>query len=1458
MLVETIGRRWLLLAAAAVLLAVSALSLHTAGAQGASENPNLYQRPLRDGVAVDEFVIEAIGPSTYTQVELYMGAGSDRTPVTYQDFGRAEFWFDRRPTGGNVPNGGTHVYRLSEVNGVWGVGASPTQVSECGTGLRCSLTKAEWQTLAGQTGAADSATVNPIRVAFALPTSATASMIRIGVVHYTQDATRRGSGSRWGPHVDWSVISYGAIFVPVDDDGNPLYFRNSFSQETSQLQYMFAAGQLSQIQLMAGVSRSTVESSDTAYPFTYGDFEDLWLIFEGTGSPPLNALSPGNEGFHQQVFRAPDGGPFAPCADDTANSQCRITRAEWKAAAGTPNAPDTDTIPPLRIAIKPPLKTTPTGSIDWTGGTFRVRTFFNLVGGSTLTADIGQAGVASIRRPEFERMSAHISRLQSAHRGVGAVDPANNDEVPDDMHTATSCVDGVHIGSGSTPTQDCTRAVEVGERVYVENILRRGLTDTSRNDGRTSTAGARPNTGGSWLRADAARPGVFYDRIQVQATLGGNPGGGIVAVGSLCPIDAPADPPHPDSVAIIPRDRTAEALATCVYGDPVKSGTYWGGTGPEFIPSAAAAGQTVTLTLSYHKGADDASTTSVDESLVARDTLGIPVVAATDNAETTGDDGWDERALIAELGSRSYDSDLSLLIGHRRNRGIPEFWGGLNSPTGPGTITGATYAIVDENAAVALTVPAGGGKLELLGTDKSCEATGAACTLTITREDLKTAARYGLPAASRSSGEIEDAAPYYPARLRFTHANPAEDVVISGVLKPDSGTDYEFSYTAEGTSASQGAAIAAYLPADADARLAPGQSTALAVGFRFPEADAVGGVWRRFNPTQEFYGIERYSFNVALIAASDTLTRPLPSIESDAYLHLAGPASWSASGGRRLRLALDGYGYYRCVAAGDMTRVATDTGRVCYVTDAAGNAPSITAAADAAGDVTVTANLAFWMLYGSEAPAAADSGGGFYRSTNAHFRQRFESFGTATVRVAAVNQLNGITLGRKPNADGSVPTTPVRIGGSADVRLALLNADGAPTQLSAVSAITVTVIGGGTLSNYGCSNLSSCTLEADTGPLFEAAKTRAGVTAAIDLAFKAPTSPGTASIEATVVGKDGSTFSERLELTVSGSATEIASSGEMPRVHSSATTDDDRDEIKIPISASDASGNPARMPANAAAIVRNLEGAVVPASSLTAEVRCTDEMRLNCNVEITVLAAAGSPLASGAYTATVTGSGIGSTEVGFAVGGPAETIALAVPATADLPGLAGSFNATASVADKEGVPVADGTWVTFATTAASSATASAIVTSPSLTDHDDNATTDAVQRARTKNGEAGAIVTIVARGIAIFTATVGDKTANEPIDTRAEAAAAAAAAGPPVRFGTSDGAAATGSLATWASSIPGDARQALEQAPGASIVWLWNGVEWIRWGQTAEGAPIPGSTSSPFIILQGDRIWFAS
>ncbi len=1437
---ESALRRWLLPALAAALLAVSALSLHTAGAQGASENPNLHQRPLRDGEPVDEYMIEAKNLTTYTQVELYMGAGSDRTRVTYQDFGKAEFWFDQRPSGGNVPNGGNHVFRLNDD------GTIGAQVSECsgGASQRCSLTKAEWQTLAGQTGAADSAIVRPIRIAFNLPASLTANTIRIGVVHYTQDAVRPGSGTRWGPNVDWAVVTYGAIFVPVDDDDNPLYFRNSFSQDasaTTDLQYMFAAGQLSQIRLLAGVSRSTAESSDSAYRLTYGDFDGVWLSFWEPGNSAF--ATTGNAGFHQQMFFTPDGEPFPPCADDAAEEQCRITSEEWKAAAGMPNASDDDVARPIRLAIKPPLENP--GGGDWNGATLRVQ------------ATVDQPGSLNVetRSVDFARLSAHISRMQSGAQGVGAVDPANNDDVADDMHIATSCEQGVHTTGGSAPTMDCTRAVEVGESIYVENILRRGGTDTSHNDGRTSSTGTLPNTRGSWLRADAARPGVFYDRIEVAASVGGNPGGGIVSAGTLCPIDAPADPPHPDETAIIPRDRTAAALAKCVYGDPVKSGTYWPGTGPTFVPTVSSG--TVMLTLSYYKGEDDPATTGVDESLVARDTLAIPIAGATDNTDTgNGGSDWDESELIAQLGSRSFDDSLSLLIGHRRNRGIPEFWAGLSSPTGPGSIRGATYASVDADEAVVLTVPAGGGLLELLGTTKSCDSADAACTLTITRADLKAAARYGVPAASRS-GAIADAAPYWPAALRFTHADPPGDVKISGVLTRADASTHEFSYTAEGGPVDHGTVVAAYLPADADARLAPGQTTMLAVGYRVPETSSAGGTWRAFNPTPAFYGIESYRTNVPQIGIIDMPARALPSAADGTYLQLSGPATWTNTGGRRLQLDIDGYGYFKCVAAASLTGVSTDEGRICYVTDAAGDAPSITAAADAAADVSVTANLPLWTLFGAEEPTSADGGGGQTRSRDAHFRQRFEAFGVGTVRVASVSQLTSITLGRTPAADGSVPTAPIRINGSGSVRLALLNENGAPSQISAVSAITITVIGGGTLSGFGCSGVSSCTLEGDTGALFEAAGDSAGVTARIDLTYKAPAQPGTASIEATVVGVDGSTFTETLALVVSGSAAEIASSGDMPRVHSSATEDDDRDEIKIPINASDANGNAARMPSNAAALVRGIDGTIVSAGRVTSEVKCTDEARLKCSVEIAVTAPAGSPLDSGAYTATVTGSGIGSSEVGFAVAGPAETVSIRIPD--QLPGLGQAFTATASVVDKAGVPVADGTWVRFEANGRGAIAASAILAAPpeAEVDHDGDAETPAVlqRRAPTKNGEAGAAVVVVGEGISVLTATAGGKSVSEPLDTRGTAPAEAPA-GPVIEYGTPDRQPAASSWATYrgASAISAPDLLDHERAPAnASVVWLWNGVEWIRYGES-DGAEVPGSRR--FTVTANDVVWF--
>ena len=1131
------------------------------------------------------------------------------------------------------------------------------------------------------------------------------------------------------------------------------------------------------------------------------------------------------------------------------STDCNLGKAKWIANAMAADsgiqASDTETddpVHPLDFTITVPAGTTSFvfGSLtDCRADATACSYAGNPDNNQAAQNRIRNAGNQNFNETVFQ---AHIYRYQPAFYAVredGSINWGDVSSTMDATHTYRSaqlCTEA-HVTVGNAAydaASDCNRAVKVGEAIYLPNTL-------------LVQPGAARN-GNAWLDATGSSRVTYgqYDTV----TLSVLNDAGFVGINTFCPVDVAA---HDGDVEprYSPRDRTGAALASCTWRSTVADAagtTLWNGDGALFFPTGTG---TVLATVTFAK--EDDPDTAWDDSFSASDTITIEV---TDT---------DAEPIKAYLGRRKLDNALSLQIGRKYMDGVPSQWGfgPVTEPGGEGYVAGATYADVDENAAVVLTVPS--GRLELLGQSgvvKSCNAERGPCTLTISRADLKAAARAGWTGSAAAA--IGDEAHIYLSKLRYAHAPGAtEDVEISGVLKLDDGSTESFSYTAK-ASAGSAPAVAGYPRGDADRLLAPGQSAAVSLGYHVPAAGA-GDPWRLLRPVPGVWGVSSYvgpELNSRLRVVQDTSVRsgPSPAAVAGSYLQITGPASWAVNGGRRLSLDRTygdkTYDHFSCVASTAVESGADADSSACFVTDSEGNAPVIEIDADAAEDVIITASLPLWTLNAEEAQGAA---GGMPLGTEAHrdsvWHQRFEAFGSATFKVQTVGQLSRITLGRQPNADLSVPTAPVRINGSAGVRLALLNENGVASQLSSVSAITVTVIGGGTLNGLGCVNLSSCTFEADTGALFDAVQSDPAKTAKIDLTFNAPKDPGTASIEATVVGIDGSTFSERLALTISGSATEIASSGEMPRVHSSATENDDRDEIKIPISASDASGNAARMPTNAAAVVRGIDGAVVPAGRLTSEVICTDEMRLRCNVEIAVTAAAASPLASGAYTAAVTGSGIGSTEVGFAVAGPAETLSIAIPE--QLPGLGLPFTATASVVDKDGIPVADGTWVRFEAISRGTAAASAILGAPPETDvdHDNDAETPTVRqrRAPTKNGEAGASVVVVGEGIAILAATAGGKSANVPIDTRA-ADDEAAATGPALEYGTPDRQPAASSWATYRGSAATSAAELLAQGPAnANVVWLWNGVEWIRYGESG-GTQLPGSQA--FTVTSGDVLWF--
>ena len=78
-----------------------------------------------------------------------------------------------------------------------------------------------------------------------------------------------------------------------------------------------------------------------------------------------------------------------------------------------------------------------------------------------------------------------------------------------------------------------------------------------------------------------------------------------------------------------------------------------------------------------------------------------------------------------------------------------------------------------------------------------------------------------------------------------------------------------------------------------------------------------------------------------------------------------------------------------------------------------------------------------------------------------------------------------------------------------------------------------------------------------------------------------------------------------------------------------------------------------------------------------------------------------------------------------------------------------------------------------------------------------------------------------------------------------------------LEYSTSDGEPDTSAWATYLGTSRTTADELLghaESPDGARVVWLWNGVEWIHYGETADGDPIPRSRS--FFVLPTDTVWF--
>ena len=835
-------------------------------------------------------------------------------------------------------------------------------------------------------------------------------------------------------------------------------------------------------------------------------------------------------------------------------------------------------------------------------------------------------------------------------------------------------------------------------------------------------------------------------------------------------------------------------------------------------------------------------------------------------------------ALTGKVGVYPLDNAFNLRIGAALTDTSPPDFPGLSplNPAGSGYIAGIPYSDVNT-----VTLKAASGTITVLsGTDQTCDAPppdeASACTVTLSEAELMAAGQAWIGSTPTLTA-VDQILP-----VRFTYDGTADKIDVT--IDPDGGSDVPVPYTFGSTASVAG--IRAYLSDDADNILSPGQTAEVKAGVEITtSADWLAAA----------FGRNQFNDNIRAGTADGA-------IESG-YLVLTGPAAWE-DGSTRLSLnAGSDYDNITCVPTRSLAGSEASPGDTCWVSNDAGNAPKFTVAGGADEDISLTVSINSAVTISSVSSDAASVlsaptvspgtisyvlsylpglgvDGPWVRENlktgterNVALTKTF--FGRATLRVGEVAQIDSVALGRKP-VGGVTPSGTIPVGQTTreDLVLSIRNADNAPTQETALSAITLSVIGGGRIASAFCpgginAELTTCTVNLATSAgntvgnsLRLAARANPAVIGGIPINFKAPTTAGTSRIVATVIGGNGQTYSaDPLELVVSGTASSVAVTGDMPRLLSFGTPDsgdakDDRDVATIKISASDAGGNAAAMPSNATASLKRADGTAVSSSAAVATVECSNPERTNCNLVINVNQSANSPLDSGSYVATVTGRGITALEVPLTLAGKAKTVNVEL---GDLPGLGGNWTVNITVLDANGVPVADGTELRLNARGVAAATSDVVLISKP------NEGSDGVATAKTKNGMYSATLTVIARGRGVLSVSAvsgsGDSLVTDAsdggvvLDTRM-AAVPGEAYGGPVEFQSADGMPALGVIARWRSTTPGSAADALALVPEAEVLWLHNGRRWIQYATGEDGAALPGANN--FVVTNGDFLWYGA
>lgn len=417
----------------------------------------------------------------------------------------------------------------------------------------------------------------------------------------------------------------------------------------------------------------------------------------------------------------------------------------------------------------------------------------------------------------------------------------------------------------------------------------------------------------------------------------------------------------------------------------------------------------------------------------------------------------------------------------------------------------------------------------------------------------------------------------------------------------------------------------------------------------------------------------------------------------------------------------------------------------------------------------------------------------------------------------------------------------VPAGGNTRFRLSILNENGGASATGSVGSVLLTTTGGAlsTTLGGGCGG-GSVTCRIPASAITGENADRINVTLAHPGADKASAT----MVRATVITNDGETFTPPpLTVTFEGTAETLAISEPMAGLlaHATDADGDNRDTLKLTVTAADAAGNDVELPYRAPrATITGPDDKTVTSGLSVVWTEDGDDADNNhdrftrdaddaVQATITVTAPATAPLATGEYTLELRTDGKTASQT-FAVIGAVDSVTLGEPSGS--PWVNGRVSLTATARDAGGTPVPDGTPVEWSSQNVGDST---VLVQLSV----DRVTT---------GGTATAEYVAVNAGTAAVKASAGDLADVSLVSIAAESPTPPDDA-PEPRL--SDGLTSRhpGSYTVWAGSAETTASALLAELSGVSAISLASEGIWLRYA---------GVGSTDFTIRSGAVLWLTA